>query len=110
MKNRYLTVLALCCAVAVTPTLGSAGSPEADGGAPAPAGATGDQPEHEHDDPADHDLTFYEAIEVSERHYQKMFVAEADDFPQNLTPLTQIDPANFPDRCLGPLGFDEQTP
>jgi hypothetical protein len=67
MKIRYLTAIALCCAVALTPALGAAGDSEIDAGEPAPAGAAGDTPEHEHDDPEDHDLTFYEAIEVSER-------------------------------------------
>jgi hypothetical protein len=67
MSIRHLTALALCCAVAVTPTLGAAGGSETDAGEPAPAEAAGESPEHEHDDPAEHDLTFYEAIEVSER-------------------------------------------
>lgn len=67
MKKAFLAGLVLCCGLAVAQPIAARGGSEETTDDQAPARSTKDTSDHEHDDPSDHDLTFYEAIEVSER-------------------------------------------
>jgi TonB dependent receptor-like, beta-barrel/TonB-dependent Receptor Plug Domain len=75
MKNQWMTLVALICAVTVAMPLGAAEISSADADELAKESESEATVDHEHDDPGDHGLKFYEAIDVSERRENLMGIA-----------------------------------
>jgi len=75
MRNRWMTVVALSCSITMAMPLIAADISGADVGEPAKESETEATVDHEHDDPDDHGLKFYEAIDVSERRENLVGIA-----------------------------------
>jgi len=70
-----MTVVALSCSITMAMPLIAADISGADVGEPAKESETEATVDHEHDDPDDHGLKFYEAIDVSERRENLVGIA-----------------------------------
>jgi len=75
MEYRWMTAVALVCAIALSWPLGAADDPDAGVDDPSADAEEPETTEHDHDDPAQHKLKFYKAIDVSERNENLVGIA-----------------------------------